>query len=272
MHHQKLNNDTLLFVGEAYESAATAFINGNELFLVDALASLEDARWMQHVIEDQGLEVTFIATTHYMSDHMAGIGLFPRATTIAHENYRHTFLSQNVRVDGFYTEPHVTFKDRLEFRWGRHLIRLLHNPGKTMDHITVDAPASDIVCAGDNIVGNIVYLSKADPCQIDAAIEKVQQLNRKWVISAHMGLFPASTLGNARYYLAKLRDRVVAIRRQSSDGEVANQTLQVRIEDCLPVDVTPTAFEREWHQNNLRLIRDQGVFDLDAFDSLPACG
>jgi len=231
MHHQKLNNDTLLFVGEAYESAATAFINGNELFLVDALASLEDARWMQHVIEDQGLEVTFIATTHYMSDHMAGIGLFPRATTIAHENYRHTFLSQNVRVDGFYT-----------------------------------------VCAGDNIVGNIVYLSKADPCQIDAAIEKVQQLNRKWVISAHMGLFPASTLGNARYYLAKLRDRVVAIRRQSSDGEVANQTLQVRIEDCLPVDVTPTAFEREWHQNNLRLIRDQGVFDLDAFDSLPACG
>lgn len=265
MHHQSLDEGTLLFVGDAYESTATGFINGDEVFLIDALASLEDARWMRQTIADRGLRVTAIAMTHYMDDHMAGIGLFPQAVTIAHRSYRHTFLSQSARNDPFYAEPNVTFEGCLEVRWGRHQIRLIHNPGKTQDHVTIDVPSGDLVCAGDNIVGNIVYLSKADPNQIDSAIEKIQQLDRKWVISAHMGRFPASALANARHYLANLRHRAVSIRRQVPTSLLAQQISEIRIEDCLPAGVTPCDFEREWHQNNLTLIKDQGAFELDSF-------
>lgn len=264
MNHQRLNEDTWLFVGKAYESAATAFVNGNEALLVDALASSEDARWMQQVMADLGLTVRVIANTHYMSDHMAGLTLFPEAMTIAHENHRHAFLSQNSRANDFYLDPKITFNGSMCVRWGRHHLRLLHNPGKTMDHVTVDAPEADLVCAGDAIVGNIVYLSKSDPDQIDRAITRIQQLGRKWVISAHMGRFPASALENARYYLARLRRATIEIRRQASGDALARQVERIGIEDCLPPGVIPRDFEREWHQNNLSVIRDQGVFALDA--------
>lgn len=265
MIHQQLSDDAWLFVGNAYESAATAFVNEGQVFLVDGLASEKDARWMRDVIESLGLKVSVIATTHYMSDHMAAIGLFPNAMTIAQQNYRHTFLSQNSRIDEFYVEPAVTFDGRMDVRWGRHHIRLIHNPGKTMDHVSVDVPEEDLVCAGDNIVGNIVYLSKADPNQIDHAIETIQRLGRKWVISAHMGKFAASALGNARHYLAHLREAAICIRRQHSGDELARRLGNIRIEDCLPAGIIPCGFEREWHQNNLALIREQGVFELDAF-------
>jgi glyoxylase-like metal-dependent hydrolase (beta-lactamase superfamily II) len=264
MHHQRLNEDTWSFVGDAYESAATAFVDGGEVFLVDALASLEDARWMRQVMAGMGLTVRMIASTHYMSDHMAGLGLFPEATTIAHENHRHAFLSQNARVDGFYVDPTMTFTGAMEVRWGRHHLRLIHNPGKTMDHVTVDAPEADLACAGDNLVGNIVYLSKSDPDQIERALARIQQLGRQWVISGHMGRFPASTLGNARHYLARLREASIAIRRRVHGDAQADLVARIRIEACLPAGVTPRDFEREWHQNNLSVIRDQGTFELDA--------
>src|SRR3546814_2910860 len=78
----------------------------------------------------------------------------------------------------FYREPQVVFDSAMTIRWGQHELRFLHNPGKTMDHVSVDVPTADLVCAGDNIVGNIVYLSKADPALIRGAIERMQQLGR----------------------------------------------------------------------------------------------
>jgi len=265
MHHQQLGEDAWLFVGDDFESAATAFFHGDEVFLVDALASVRDAAWMCDVLAGMGKRVRMVATTHYMSDHLAGIGLFPEATTIAHRHYRHTFLSQNVREDSYYVEPDITFDGQMRVRWGRHEIRLLHNPGKTMDHVSVDVPEADLVCTGDNIVGNIVYLSKANPRLIDEAIARMQQLGRGRVISAHMGVFPASVLANARAYLAKLRDLAVEIRRSCPGTAFAARVDGIRIEDCLAAGVVATTFEREWHQNNLDLIRDMAVFELDAF-------
>jgi cyclase len=264
MNYQRLSDDVWLFVGKEYESAATAFINGAEVLLVDSLASERDAKRMQHVMGELGLTVTMIASTHYMSDHIAGISLFPEAMTIAHENYRQTFLSQTSRTNELYVDPKLTFDRQLDVRWGRHHLRLIHNPGKTMDHITVDAPEADLVCAGDNIVGNIVYLSKADPNQIDRAIGRIQQFGRSRVVSAHMGLFPASTLQNARDYLANLRKSCIDIRRQLSGGRLAERVARITIEECLPAGVTPQDFEREWHKNNLAVIVEQDVFELDA--------
>jgi hypothetical protein len=109
-----------------------------------------------------------------------------------------------------------------------------------------------------------VYLSKSDPDQIDRAITRIRQLGRRWVISAHMGRFPASALDNARHYLARLRETTIAIRRRASVDARARQLAQIRIEACLPAGVVPRDFEREWHQNNLSVIREQHVFELDA--------
>lgn len=264
MRFEELGSNVLMFIGDEHESVATAFLDGDDVLLIDSLGSMEDAHWLRRVLcGDMGKTVRIVAATHFMSDHIAGMSLFPDALTIAHRHHRHTFLSQNQRVDEFYREPQVVFDSAMTIRWGQHELRFVHNPGKTMDHLSVDVPTADLVCAGDNIVGNIVYLSKADPALIRTAIGRTRQFGRSTVIGGHMGRFSAAALDNAIHYLDQLQDAVVCIRATSTPQEADDRIASIRIETCLAPQVEPVAFEREWHQHNLEVIVAQSVFALD---------
>lgn len=264
MRVEELAANVLMFVGDDHESVATAFIDGDDALLVDSLGCVEDAQWLRRILcDDMGKVVRVLAATHFMSDHMAGLSLFPGALTIAQRHYRHTFLSQNRPVVELYREPQVTFDSTMTLRWGQHQLNLVHNPGKTLDHVSVDVPSADLLLAGDNIVGNIVYLSKADPVAIRVAIGRMQQFGRSIVVGGHMGRFPAVTLDNAVHYLDRLREAVVDIRASASPRDVDQRIGSIHIESCLAHGVEPTAFEREWHENNLKVIVAQSVFELD---------
>jgi len=261
---EALGSNVLMFIGDDHESVATAFLDGDEVLLVDSLGSVEDACWLRGILcEDMGKTVRIVAATHFMSDHIAGMSLFPDALTIAHRHHRHTFLSQNRRVDAFYREPRVVFDSAMTIRWGQHELCFLHNPGKTMDHVSVDVATADLVCAGDNIVGNIAYLSKADPALIRSAIGRMRQLGRSTVIGGHMGRFPASVFDNAIHYLDRLQGAVVRIRTDAAPQEADDRIASIRIEACLAPQVEPAPFEREWHQHNLEVIVAQSIFALD---------
>jgi cyclase len=261
---EQLESNVLMFVGDDHESVATAFLDGDDVLLVDSLGCVEDANWMRRVLcEDMGKTVCVIAATHFMSDHLAGLSLFPEALTIAHRHYRHTFLSQNRRIDELYREPKVTFDSTMSLRWGQHDLYFLHNPGKTLDHVSVDVPTADLVIAGDNIVGNIVYLSKADPELMRGAIGRIRQFGRRTVIGGHMGRFPAVALDNATHYLDRLQECVIQIRANAAPDEVDSRIASIQIEACLAPQVEPVAFEREWHQHNLEVIVAQSTFTLD---------
>lgn len=267
---EQLGASVLMFVGDDHESVATAFLDGDDVLLVDSLGSVEDASWLRRVLcEEMRKTVRVVAATHFMSDHIAGMSLFPDALTIAHRHYRHTFLSQNQRIDAFYREPQVVFDNAMTLRWGQHQLCFLHNPGKTMDHLSVDVPTADLVCAGDNIVGNIVYLSKADPALIGTAISRVRQLGRSTIIGGHMGRFPAAVLDNAIRYLDRLQDAVIRIRANASPPEVDDRIASIRIEACVAPQVEPAPFEREWHQRNLDVIVAQSIFALDTAIASP---
>jgi cyclase len=261
---EQLESNVLMFVGDDHESVATAFLDGDDVLLVDSLGCVEDANWMRRVLcEDMGKTVCVIAATHFMSDHLAGLSLFPEALTIAHRHYRHTFLSQNRRVDELYREPKVTFDSTMSLRWGQHDLYFLHNPGKTLDHVSVDVPTADLVIAGDNIVGNIVYLSKADPELMRGAIGRIRQFGRRTVMGGHMGRFPAVALDKATHYLDRLQECVIQIRANAAPDEVDSRIASIQIEACLAPQVEPVAFEREWHQHNLEVIVAQSTFTLD---------
>ncbi|GAB3045467.1 MBL fold metallo-hydrolase [Stenotrophomonas tumulicola] len=264
MRIEELESDVLMFVGDEVESVATAFVDGGDVLLVDSLGSVQDAAWLRDVLCIQmGKTVRMIAATHFMSDHIAGASLFPDALLMAHRHHRHAFLSQNRRVDAFYREPQLVF-DNMAIRWGRHELLLLHNPGKTMDHVSVDVPSADLACVGDNIVGNIVYLSKADPALLRAAIGRIRQFGRSRIVGGHMGIFDAPVLDNALHYLARLRDAVMHVRAHPDTSEAVHRIATIRIEDCLAPSVEPSPFERQWHANNLEAIVAQSIFALDA--------
>lgn len=264
MRTEELARDVLMFVGDELQSVATAFIDGDDVLLVDSLAGVEDARRMREMLcGEMRKTVRVVASTHYMSDHMAGLSMFPDALVFAHRHHRHAFLSQNRPVEALYRDPKIVF-DNMAMRWGRHELRFLHNPGKTMDHVSVDVPTADLVCAGDNIVGNIVYLSKADPALLRGAIGRMRQFGRGTVVGGHMGRFPAVVLDNAIHYLDRIRDIVVRIRNEAPPLEIDDRIAAIRIEDCIAPGVGPAGFEHEWHRHTLEAIVAQSTFALDA--------
>lgn len=262
MQIQALAPDILVFRGEAYESLATAFIHGRDVLLVDALADRVDAEAMRaHLEGELGKRVRVILMTHYMSDHMAALGLFPTARIAAHPHYAHTFLSQRGRSaqeEREFVPPSIELAGDLAFAWGGHRLQVFHNPGKTPCMLNVDVPDADLVIGSDNLLGNTAYLSYTAPENLDAALLRLQQLGRRHVIPGHMGVLPGGAVGNARHYLRRLGELVVAVRLQGGTGGIR----AIRIEDCLAPGVTPTPFEREWHYINLNVVLERGVFEL----------
>jgi len=251
MRIERIESDVLMFVGDAYESVATAFLRDGDALLI--------AEWMRHyLVEEMGKTVHTIIVTHYMNDHMAGLRLYPGAYIIAQHYFRHTFQSQRSRSaedNQDYVNPTVVFGDTLWLQWGRHALQLFHNPGKTLCSVNIDAPSCDAVFAGDNIVGNIVYLSRSSPEMIDQAIARLQKLQRSRVIGGHMGSFDRLTLNHARHYLRRLREITVNIYKTPRDDLAAKTIQSISIESCLAPGVFPTAFEREWHRRNLDVLQ-----------------
>lgn len=269
MRIEQLDSDAVVFVGDSYESVATAFFDGDDAVLVDALASDTDAlRMKQHLEGELGKRVRMVIATHYMTDHIAGLKLFPDAIIVAHRYFMHTFATQRKRTprdaDAF-VRPNIVIDEGMSLHWGRYTLDVFHNPGKTMCKLNIDVPQADVVIAGDNVVGNTVYLSRAAPELIDAALARLQRRGRRRVIGGHMGVMPARVLENARLYLARIRDSVQSIRQRFPENEWEQQIRQIGIASCLAPGVDPAPFEIEWHGRNLDVIVEQGTFSVTTF-------
>ncbi len=264
MQFTELEPDLLVCRGEAYESLATAFVHGRDVLLVDALGGREDAEVLQSYLEGRlGLQVAVILMTHYMSDHMAALGFFPRARIAAHRLYARTFRAQRsltVEEQRVFVPPSIELDGEITFDWGRHRLRVFPNEGKTPCTLNVDLAAADLVLCSDNLVGNTVYLSSSTPERLDAGLARLQLLGRSRLIPGHMGVLPGAALANARHYLARLRQAVMTARRSAD----ATQGIRaIAIESCLAAGVAATRFEREWHGRNLDLILEQNLIPSD---------
>jgi glyoxylase-like metal-dependent hydrolase (beta-lactamase superfamily II) len=65
MRVEEIESDVLMFVGDAYESVATAFLCDGDALLIDTLASHADAEWMRRSLDQMGKTVRTVIATHY---------------------------------------------------------------------------------------------------------------------------------------------------------------------------------------------------------------
>lgn len=262
MRKEQLESDIYVFVGEAYHANATALINCDEVLLIDGLASRQDAEELRGFIEDElKKQVRLILCTHYMSDHIAALHLFPKAQIIAHKNYLHTFNSQKSLTEEertSFVQPTIEISDGAVIRWGRLTLDVFHNPGKTLSSLNIDIPEADLLIVGDEIFGNTTFLSSSGtPEMFDRAIKRLQRRGRSRVIPGHMGVSSGQAFENALFYLNSLQTHVEQARRSSSSE---NSILEIPIESCLAPQVEASDFEKEFHQINLNIIIERGLF------------
>jgi cyclase len=258
----KICDDIYVFVGPYYQSVSTAFIFDKKVILVDCFANTSDAMELKAYIEQWlGLTVCYVVATHYLSDHLAGLNVFPDAVVIAHSNHMQTFLGQrrNSEMTANFRKPDLSFETELSLRWGRHDLQMFHNPGHTLSTIAVDVPTADLIITGDNMVGNIVYVSSAAPSMVRQAIRRIVRRRRGTIIPGHIGPFPGTAADNALVYLERL-EHAVREARCDTEHRVDEQIRDISIEACLAEGVTPTDFERDWHLYGLDKIIERDLF------------
>ncbi|MCI0489143.1 MAG: MBL fold metallo-hydrolase [Blastocatellia bacterium] len=261
MRLETIDPDIHVLVGETYNSNSTVFVNGEDALLIDGMASREDAEELREFVETQlKKQVRFIVCTHYFSDHLAALKLFPAARIIAHKNYMHTFASERFRSEeeeAHFVEPNVLISDGVTIRWGRHTLDIFHNPGHTMSTLGIDVPEADLLLAGDTIVGNMVYMSYSAPEMFLPALKRLQRRGRSRFLTSHLGVRTSDAIDNALCYLERLRQRVEAARRSSENGD---SILSIELGDCLPDGVEGTSFENIFHKRNLESIIERRLF------------
>jgi len=255
LKEQQIESDIYLFIGETYDSNSTAFVKGDEVLLVDGMASRRDAEELRERIET-GLRkrVRFVIATHYFSDHLAALKLFPGAEIIAHRNYLHTFTTENYRTEeeaANFVEPTVLIGDSLVMRWGRYTLDVFHNPGHTLSTLSVEVPEADLLMDGGNLVGNIVYCHYSAPEMLRQALRRLRRRGRGRLISSHGGVREGRAVEHALVYL----DRLEAHARAAwQSGEAGESVLRIPIDECLSPGLTASPFEELYHGRNLESI------------------
>lgn len=258
---KQIENDLYLFIGETYQSNSTVFISRNEALLVDALASMADALKLKAYIETElKAEVRFIISTHYFSDHLAALKLFPEARVIAHQDYLHTFSSEKYRSteeEAHFVEPDILLGDGIKIRWGRHTLDVFHNPGHTRSTLGIDVPEADLLMTGDTVVGNIAYLNYSTPELLTTALRRLRSRGRSRLISSHGGERSTASIDNALFYLESLRKHVIEA-RSTTAGE--QSFLKAPLEEFLPEGVEAAPFEKLFHERNLQTTIERKFF------------
>lgn len=258
---QQIESDLYLFIGETYHSNSTAFVKGDDVLLVDGMASRSDAESLRERIE-AGLKkrVRFIIATHYFSDHLAALKLFPEAEIIAHSNYLHTFTTERFRTPeeaANFAEPTMLVSDELVMKWGRYTLEIFHNPGHTMSTLSIEVPEADLVMTSDNLVGNIAYFAYSTPGMARQALERLRRTGRNRLISSHAGVRESLALENAIDYLDNLKTQAESAWRTEDQGDCV---LRIPIDECLKAELEASPFEELYHRRNLESIVDRRLF------------
>jgi cyclase len=216
--------DVLLIRGATLDALAVAFFRGDDVLLVNGLASDDDACALRERLGDRvKLRVAIQGT----SDHTTGLELFPDAPLIAHELYPDR---ADIRITG-----------DTRIAWGEVELTLFHAGGHRPHTLGVDVPARDLLLAGDNLIGNLIFLSSSTPEQFRVALQRLQQHRRARIVPGHVDVLPAAALDHAQHYLAQL--------------ERATDFDDVDAEAWLPEAVAVTEFERGHHLRNLEILR-----------------
>jgi glyoxylase-like metal-dependent hydrolase (beta-lactamase superfamily II) len=257
----EIQEDMYLLIGETYESNSTLLIKGDQALLVDAMASRADAEKLQEFVERElKKDVRFVVCTHFFSDHLAALNLFPSAAVIAHEDYLITFNSELYRSkeeEAHFREPDILISDKMQLRWGRHTLDIFYNPGHTSSTLSIDIKEANLLLVGDTLVGNIVYLVYSTPQRFSFALERLKKRQRGHVISSHGKVRSSEAIGNAEHYLKRLAERTNKARASAPGGQ---SLLETPLESCLPEGVEATPFEKIFHQRNLRTIVERQLF------------
>ncbi len=136
-----------------------------QLLLIDPGLEPPELAAIARFVAQMGAQVRYLVLTHAHWDHLLGAGTFPRATVVTHRRYPEVIAEHGgdlrrqvahwAAQAGFSSlhfrppRPVLAFGEKLTLHVGCHPLQLIATPGHSPDHLSLFAPATKLLWAGD---------------------------------------------------------------------------------------------------------------------------
>jgi cyclase len=242
--------------------ASYAIVSGDAALVYDTSVSVDHARRIRQVLEDDGVRAFTVVLSHWHLDHVAGTEAFGDCEVIACERTAEVLTELRAPIESGSLEgppaidplvlPTTTFRERRSLAVGDVHLGLLHTEIHSDDAVVVWWPEEKLLLCGDTMEDPVTYVD--EPARLTVHRQNLELLR---------GLGPARILPNHG-------DPQVIESGGYSDGLIdATQRYIDLLLDAPPPSLRDVVdllgsddvhyyepYERV-HRNNLELVREQ---------------
>ena len=207
--------------------------------------------------EAQKLSTTnklYLVTTHVHPEHDLGAQAFPAATImirsntqvkeIAEEGFRtadafrgRSEINKQLLDGAEFRKADVTFDASYDLDLGGVKVKLLAlGPGHTQGDTAIFVEGENVLFSGDLAMKALPAFasSKSSPKQWLTALDRMDALKPKIVVPSHGPIGDAAYIGAYRTYIARVRDRAAALKKEGKSVDDAVTTITAELKPDYP--------------------------------------
>jgi cyclase len=203
--------------------ASYAIVSGDEALVYDTHTSIEHARLVRDVVEEQGARKLTVVLSHWHLDHVAGTEVFRDCEVISSERTAELLASNAAAIEHGELEgpppidplilPTRTYEDRLQLAIGEVAVELIHTNIHSDDATVLWLSEQRLLLCGDTMEDTVTYVDDAGSFEEHlAGLERLRRLGPARILPNHGdpeviagGGYPADLITATEQYLRALQ-------------------------------------------------------------------
>ena len=176
--------------------ASYAVVAGADAVVYDTHVSIEHARYVRRLLEDQGVRSFTVVLSHWHLDHVAGTTVFDDCEVVASERTDELLRRFRPAIERGEHEgppaidplvlPTRTFRDRLALSLGGTALELIHTNIHSDDATVLWMPERRLLLCGDTMEDTVTYVGEPQNFGVHLTNLKVlSQLRAERILPNH---------------------------------------------------------------------------------------
>lgn len=176
--------------------ASYAIVSGDAALVYDTHVSVEHARRIRSVLEDNGVRHFSVVLSHWHLDHIAGTEAFGDSEVIACERTAEVLTDLRPAIESGSLEgppaidplvlPTSTFRERRSLSIGDLQLELLHTEVHSDDAVVVWWPEEQLLLCGDTMEDTVTYVDEPARLRVHRQnLELLRELGPAGILPNH---------------------------------------------------------------------------------------
>ena len=245
--------------------ASYAILSGDAAFVYDTHVSVEHARRIRAVLEDEGARRFTVVLSHWHLDHVAGTAAFAGSDVIACERTAELLARSRGEIERGVLEgppaidplvlPTITFRDRLALQIGAAQLELRHTEIHSDDATVVWWPERELLLCGDTLEDTVTYVDEPRRLRAHQAnLAMLRELRPRRILPNHGAPEVIGAGGYSGGLVAATDDYIGFLLRTRDDAALAALSLRDVVAALGSDDVNYYAPYEHVHRSNVEAV------------------